>query len=287
MEHNYHQRQPSNSSLFASPLPFALAMIGSGAMIFGLWYFFYAGTSNNPNQEVPLIKAEAGPMKVRPDNAAQPEVPHQDKLVYSRVNPAEQGAGVEKLLPPTEEPIDMAEQTSELPTNDGFPNPKLAMEDKSNFRTDPDENKLEVAENTAPAIEAEKMELTQATVPEPVKETTVTAQQIAEAAVEEKVEKPVIQETKKAKTLQSGYRVQLAAMKSQDQAKKEWGRLQGEFKTALTGLQPNYTKVDLGAKKGIFYRVQAGDFANKTEAQNVCSKLKSQNPNAGCMIVKF
>jgi len=285
-------RQQSAGGLFSSPLPFALALLGGGAAIFCIWYFLYAGSHSGSNQPIPLIKAEGGPMKIRPDNASQPEVPHQDKLVYGRVNPAEQGKGVERLLPPTEEPMDMPEPQAvqSASADEGFPNPKASMENVSQFRTEP-------MENNAPTMESEKLTLTAEvekqsdvsieqlsgalTPPKKELEPQELPQQAPTAAVEPQPQPP------QSKTLQSGYRVQLASMKSQDQAKQEWQRLQDEHKDVLNQLSANFTRVDLGANKGIFYRVQAGDFANKEEAQNVCNKLKSQNSNAGCLIVKF
>jgi cell division septation protein DedD len=283
-------RESAGGGLFSSPLPFALALVGGGAVIFCLWYFFYSGSHGASNQPIPVIKAEAGPMKVRPDSASQPEVPHQDKLVYGRVNPAEQGATVERLLPPTEEPMET--MVDEVPTgpavSEGFPTTQSLAENKSEFRVEPHD-----PGHVVPTKEIEKLEQ-----PAPVaKETTVTVDQvegakvaeIATAVVEE--EKPAKAEVKsepaKGKTLQSGYRIQLASMKSQDAAKQEWQRLQGEHKNVLSGLTANFARVDLGAKKGIFYRVQAGDFSSKTEAQNVCNKMKGQNSNVGCFIVKY
>jgi septal ring-binding cell division protein DamX len=221
-------------------------------------------------------------------------------LVYSRVNPAEQGAGVERLLPPTEEPMDRAEhevtQVAQA-ADDGFPSSKAAAENRSEFRTESPASNVETTYQKA----------------EPTKETTLSVEQLAgvtmtpkhkseakkeEVASEERVAEPTHnlaatakapakKESAASKTLQTGYRIQLASMKSQDQAKQEWVRLQGEFKGALGGLSPNFTRVDLGAKKGVFFRVHAGDFSSKGEAQNVCNKMKSQNPSAGCFIVKF
>lgn len=297
MDHNYTRhttsREQEKPGMLSSPLPFALAMLGAGAVIFCLWYFFYSGNHGPSDQAIPIIKAEAGPMKVKPDSASQPEVPHQDKLVYGRVNPAEQGAGVERLLPPTEEPMETAENDAiPAPTLDsGFPSPKASAENKSEFRTEPSENKLETAAIVEPVAE-----------PSPAvvaKETTVSVDQVAgvktaevkEAVSEKPAEAVPAVEAKPApaqnKTLQSGYRIQLASMKSKDLAKQEWQRLQGEHKNALESLSANFARVDLGAKKGIFYRVQAGDFVSKADAQNVCNKLKSQNQNVGCFIVKF
>ncbi len=314
MDHNFNYNsrhttsRDQSSGLLSSPLPFALALLGGGAAIFGLWYFYYAGSQTPSNQPLPIVKADAGPMKVKPDNSAQPEVPHQDKLVYGRVNPSEQGSGVERLLPPTEEPVDMAmNETSPSDSSDeGFPNPHIKAEDKSEFRSDPIDSRPTKVETKSPAPKTENLQ--------PVIETDFPMGKLPGALTQEQREveetvnpmdskTPVAETTTSlagsvsptqaneksilAKTLQSGYRVQLASLKSQDQAKDEWRRLQAEHKGTLSGLNATFARVDLGAKKGIFYRVQAGDFASKADAQNVCTKLKNNNPSAGCFIVKF
>lgn len=298
-------RDRKSGGMLGSPLPFALALICGGGLIFGFWYYFYAGTHSDPNQPLPVIKAEAGPLKVKPDSAAQPEVPHQDKLVYSRVNPAEQGKGIERLLPPTEEPVDIVEsEKAAAPVGDsGFPNPNLKGDEKSQFRAEP----LDAAPvaQTAPSGSVAKAEVVHASEKEDVEvaplpgalipeksasrdETPLNAEVAKSAQKQTAAEVSVsVPKSAGAKVLQTGYRVQLASMKSQELAKGEWKRLQNEYKGVLGGLSPTYSRVDLGAKKGIYYRVQAGDFASKTDAQNACTKLKAQNPSAGCIIVKF
>jgi cell division septation protein DedD len=286
-------RDASAGGLFSSPMPFALALLGGGAAIFGLWYFFYAGTHSQSNHPIPVIKAEAGPMKVRPDNASQPEVPHQDKLVYGRVNPAEKGTGVERLLPPTEEPMDLpVREVETIPAADeGFPSPKAAQE--SQFRAGTPDDKLETP---APA--------TQSKTPDAAREVTLSVDQMTGAKAPENLgaangseestpsstATPPLEAKPNApmpKTLQSGYRVQLASMKSQEQAENEWSHIQKAHKGLLGGFSAHFPRVDLGAKKGIFYRVQVGDFSSKEEATKVCHNLKNNSSGIDCFIVKF
>ncbi|MFQ5765475.1 MAG: SPOR domain-containing protein [Rhodospirillales bacterium] len=58
---------------------------------------------------VPLVKAAAGPVKVRPENPGGLKVPDRDKLVYDRIGGASDGKGAargpERLLPPPEQPL--------------------------------------------------------------------------------------------------------------------------------------------------------------------------------------
>ncbi|MEE8123583.1 MAG: hypothetical protein V3T93_05735, partial [Alphaproteobacteria bacterium] len=80
----------------------AVALGGFSAVV---WYSFTKGQEDNQEALVPLIKAENKPIKVRPEKPGGMEVPNQDKLVYSRMNPGERPPPVEKLLPLPETPV--------------------------------------------------------------------------------------------------------------------------------------------------------------------------------------
>ena len=53
----------------------------------------------------PVVAAEEGPDKLRPEDPGGMEVPDQDKLVYDRITGEEVAEGLEQLLPPPEEPL--------------------------------------------------------------------------------------------------------------------------------------------------------------------------------------
>ena len=89
------------SALMLSLSAFALMAAGAGAG----WYAFenLLGTENP--FDVPLIRADAGPIKVRPAEAGGMEVPHRDKLVYERLLGTEPDPREERLMPPAESPL--------------------------------------------------------------------------------------------------------------------------------------------------------------------------------------
>ena len=72
----------------------------------GLWFFSHQGghqpTVPGPGGDVPLIRADNQPMKVKPDNPGGMPVPDQNVSVY---DPKPAAAHVEKLLPPPEQPM--------------------------------------------------------------------------------------------------------------------------------------------------------------------------------------
>jgi TPR repeat protein len=79
-----------------------------------------------------------------------------------------------------------------------------------------------------------------------------------------------------------GIRIQLAAVKSPDEASREWSRLQKTLGDALAGLNLTVESVDLGSK-GIFHRVQAGPFADKAAAGAKCAAIKAMKQD--CLVV--
>lgn len=68
-----------------------------------LWYLYYQKNLSEPD-EVPLIKADADPVKSRPDDPGGMEVPHQDRLIYDKVS-GEQTELEDSVQPTPEEPI--------------------------------------------------------------------------------------------------------------------------------------------------------------------------------------
>lgn len=80
------------------------------------------------------------------------------------------------------------------------------------------------------------------------------------------------------------WRVQLAASRSEPAVKSEWDRLRSRNVDLLGDLRLQITRVDLGATKGIFYRLRAGPLADETTAKALCERLKQRK--LGCLVVK-
>ncbi len=82
-------------------------------------------------------------------------------------------------------------------------------------------------------------------------------------------------------------KVQIAAMSSRDAALESWQRLDGSYSSLFSGLKPFVEKVDLG-KRGIFYRLQVGNFPDQISAEKFCSRYVSQTrkSSADCIVVE-
>ncbi len=76
-----------------------------------------------------------------------------------------------------------------------------------------------------------------------------------------------------AATGEAGYRIQLAALRSDDEAQATWKRLQARHQNFLGSRRPNIVRTDLGGL-GTFYRVQLGPFSDKASSQQLCNDFK-------------
>ena len=80
-----------------------------------------------------------------------------------------------------------------------------------------------------------------------------------------------------------GYKVQLAAVRDQGMAEKEWKRLNRRHKDLLGGLGHSVTRIDLKTK-GTFYRLRTTGVGTKEKAKALCELLKTRK--VGCLIVR-
>jgi len=80
------------------------------------------------------------------------------------------------------------------------------------------------------------------------------------------------------------YTVQIASYRSEAEATVGWQTLTTEQKDLLSGLPHTVEKADLGAGKGVYYRLKAGAFADAKAAKTLCTDLK--NHSIDCMVVE-
>jgi len=80
--------------------------------------------------------------------------------------------------------------------------------------------------------------------------------------------------TSQASGVADNFRIQLAALKTEAEANTTWKRILAKHNDVLGSLSVHIVKADLGAQ-GIYYRVQAGPFADKASAAAACDQLKT------------
>ncbi len=126
-----------------------IALAGLAAL--GWYVYGQTGGPDGAVRELPLIKAEEGPVKMRPDDPGGMVVPNQDKLVYDMVTGESEGETFERLLPPPEEPLPPPEPPA--PKAEPAPAPEPASAPEPAPAPKPAESKAPATASTPPAKE--------------------------------------------------------------------------------------------------------------------------------------
>ena len=212
----------------------ALGVMGLSAG--GLWVGYRLSAGRAPSGEIPLIRADADPIKVKPDDPGGMEIPNRDRFVF---NP-KGGMPVERLLPPPETPLPRP-----VPANSPAPPPS----------TEP------VAASAPPAPTATPAPAP-AAPPAPAPVASAPPQTAAAPAPS-------------AGTDGRGYRLQLGAVKALENAKQAWDRIKRQNGDLVGALSVSVDRVDLG-DRGVFYRIHAGPIADAAQAERLCAQLRQR-----------
>src|SRR5262245_59137664 len=219
---------------------------------------------------LPVVPAETGPEKERPADEGGLQPPNQDVAVYDTLNGAAPGpqAKPETLLPPSEAPMTLpAPAPAPLPpaSEDGADASAIPAVPAPAFDVS-DSTAADVSSDAAAAAKVEPSaggNAAESASPASEAPTDITA---------------VVEQTA---SLGDAYRVQLAAVKSQDGAQETWTKLQKKHAKLLGDL--DLTVVEITKNGGKLYRVQAGPFADRAKAVDTCVALKQLNQ--GCLVV--
>jgi cell division septation protein DedD len=232
-------------------------------------YFFSGNSNTGAKGGVPIVKADQGPLKTRPNDRGGMEVPNQDKLVYERMGTTASDPKVERLLPPPETPQappvrPMQAAPTPLPAQPPAPIPPAAVQ-----RNEPP---------PPAAIPKAPVAVT------PVGPTTTPPKPAAAAPQVTMVPMTPAKPAAPPMSAPKGgnFVVQLAALKSQADAEKTWTQLSKQNADLLSSLKSDITQVDLG-QKGIFFRLRAGPM-DEASAKNLCGQLAQRK--VGCLVAK-
>lgn len=78
------------------------------------------------------------------------------------------------------------------------------------------------------------------------------------------------------------YRIQLAAVRGEADARRAWDLFMGDLGPVLAGMEPIFERAETA--NGVFYRVQVGPFASQDAAESLCEQLKQRN--ASCFVIR-
>lgn len=239
-------------------LPAILLTLGVMALFAGgLWFAYVQGTRHAAvtapgGDGVPLIRADERPTKVKPDQPGGMPIPDQNVTLY---NDKPGRPSTEKLLPPPEQP---------MPRPAPSPPPKEAAAPAPGAVPSPS------PAEAAPAAAAPPVPVKAAVQPKPPAQPNAAAQPKATAAAAVASHNGKVQ-------------VRLGSLRSPDAAREEWARLKRENADLLGTLRAVAVRTDLG-DKGIYYRIEAGPFADAAAAERLCGELKRRN--RGCILAR-
>ncbi len=258
------------------------------------WYYVGTQFLTGDDSGIRLVKADLGPVKVRPISPGGMEVPDRDKLVYDRMQGNGERPRVERLLPAPETPLPPPGRDLPRQMEAAAPAPDLAK-DLAAAAPAPDSAKdlaavapaagsvtlppAEAGTSRAPLVHIGPSAPTGSAAATPTVEEVLAAVRPPPAP-----SPPAPKEPAKTASTAPAYRVQLAAVRSLKRAQGEWDRLRRKNTDLLGNLALSVVKADLGPTKGMFYRLRAGPLADEAAARALCAKLAARK--VGCLIVR-
>ncbi len=260
------------------------------------------GVRTGAVKTVPVIRADVGAIKHKPDAPGGLVVPHQDKLVFNRLAPGQADEPVERLLPLPEAPITLPVNVSSQPPGVKSVGPTTVQPDTeiaaaltpkliepAPVKRAPPVETLDPAEIIANAPPSAGVPLENQTdlavkTPTPPPVTVIEKRQPpakVAAKTPDRAPEPRVVETKPVLPLEASWGIQLVSLSNRKDAERVWSRLQKANSDVLGGLTLRVQMAKL--KKGTFYRVQAGPLADRAAASSLCGTLKSRKQD--CLVV--
>jgi sporulation related protein len=221
----------------------------------GLWFAYTTGVRHSTGGgTVPLIRADGGPTKVKPQNPGGMKIPDRNLSIYNERRPT-----VERLLPGPEQPM----------PRPAPPPPKPAVA-------------AAAAPPVAPAVATPPA---QAAAPPPPPAAAPRETPAGPAAASSPQAKPASPRpaVAAAPVAAGGVALQLGALRSEAAAHQEWERIKRAHGDLLGKLSAKTVRADLG-DKGVFWRIETAPIADRAAAVRLCTQLKQRN--IGCLLAR-
>ncbi len=224
---------------------------------------YQARTTDFAFQEVPVLQAESGPTRERPAEPGGLQVPHQNAAVFENMDGGGATRGVERLLPPPEEPLPkpVAVVVRDKPA---VPAPIAQPAGKPQTIETPTTDKL--VGDTPPPVSDALASPNEPPMP-------------GAPAVDVAMTTPMPPLANPA----DGFRVQLGSYREAAKAEEAWRMAIASAPKLLTPVNHFVFQADLGAGKGVFHRLQAGPLPSRDSADSLCNQLKTKKVD--CYVV--
>lgn len=257
-------------------------------VVIGLW-----PAMHHHSGQVPLVMAEAGPVRVKPDNPGGLQIGASNEDISA-------SGSTDHLTAPPEQP-DTADLQARLQA--ARPEQQSAPAANAANAGDDAEGDDDAQSAPGPAVTpgsgaAMAGSATADTPPSPAgdsagprAETPASTPANAAAPAAQAVAKPKTITAQKAPPSSPAdmhetpghVQVQLAALDSEQAALAEWGRLQKQWPGVLAGRKPSVMRVEREGKT--FFRLRTGGFTDAPQATRFCATLREKG--AACSVANF
>lgn len=265
---------------------FAIGSIASVIAFCSIAYFLYSNSKPVDLDDLPVIRADTTPIKVKPLNNVQVE--HQDKIVYDNISGEQRKKEEEHVLAQPEEVLSINEVDSggvlseeekqkiinafdELAPEKEYKIEYIRSSEKGNKVSSPASKFADTKQQIVKIVESDDVDaLPPIKRIEEVSSKNISKKKKLTDFVETDVENP-------RDNIKENIMVQIASLPTKNGAEVEYRRLANRSRFIKKYGKKIY-KVDLGKSKGNTYRLQIGPFRSNAEAQRVISALR----NNGC-----
>jgi hypothetical protein len=265
----------------------AAALLVMALFAGGLWFAYVEGLRHSSGVgntgDIPLIRADTRPIKIKPANPGGMAIPDRNLLIYDESRPT-----VEHLLPPPEQPM-----ARPAPPPIPAPPPPAASPPAQPSAPPPAGASPAAMSRTALAAPAEPPPraaavpaATGAGAAAPGRPERLDGSAERNAAVAATSLRPVPREAARAEVLPAslgGVRLQLGSVRSAVSAREEWDRIRRSNPDLLGGVSAGAVRADLG-DKGVYYRIETAPVGDAARASRLCGELRQRH--LGCIIVR-
>ena len=275
------------------------------AIIAGISWNIYSSYKGNKASiaEIPILRADIEPEKVRPSEPGGMEVPYMDKLVYERIgNSSDINEGYERILPTEEKPVapEVIEPESLAVSEDKIGSMIEDLEGKVTGEGQEGVNKGDVSnlakENVSGEVTTKGVEVLEQKEKEEAG-TSISKEKVGEgvkqvsgkkevekekvAVKEEQGSKVSLEGGKQVLASEGDFRVQILSGKDKEAVEKAGKALLSKYPSILRGYSYEVIEAEVTGR-GKFYRLRIKSFASRESAQEVCKALKEQGQD--CLV---
>lgn len=267
----------------------------SGLILAGMIGGFILAPRYNKNLAgyIPVIKGPEEEVKYTPEDKGGMEIADKDKSVYEVLdNSQSEEEVVETIMPAPEEPklpevVAIEENYAPTTIDDIIQSAEedIANESAAAIAEISEQNpeKTSVSAETVESIaetnpsNREKMNEIKSVV-----DNTLNAEKNEKTELAQNEKAEPVQDAKISSAQSGDWQIQVMSAKDKDGIEKSWKNLQAKH-SFFAGLPHEIEKADLGAS-GIYYRLKAGSFASKEDAEKVCNQYKAVK--GSCLVKK-